>query len=226
VSTKGLRVQVGADKFGWVHFTELQDDYCLNVYQLKGQLESWLGGYRPCVVLREEPLQLSFRESLFELGMPRHMAELAPWKDREQNGDLRTRLALFGVAGLKVGMLFMGYIKSCSEKGCFITLAEGVDIRVPLAELSDEPVKNPAAEFYPGMLALGRLTREKMDPSNPIDKRMEGSMRASIIQHGYCVNDSTLKPGLVVAGRVWGHTRNSAIISIEGCNERGVLCPG
>lgn len=54
---------------------------------------------------------------------------------------------------------------------------------------------------------------------------LEGSLRKSILKHGYCVNRDTLRVGLTVAGYVFGYTKNSAIVAISGCKERGVLCP-
>ena len=47
------------------------------------------------------------------------------------NGDLRTRMILYGRTALKLGMIFMGYIRSCTNKGCFVTISKGIDIRIP-----------------------------------------------------------------------------------------------
>lgn len=50
--------------------------------------------------------------------------------------------------GLKVGMLFFGYVKSISDKGCFISMSSHYDIRVELSELSDERVIDMHKQFY------------------------------------------------------------------------------
>lgn len=76
-------------------------------------------------------------------GMPKTLKEcLEVCRDRERNGDLRTRIGLYGAAGLKPGMVFLGWVRSSSEKGVFVTLTQEVDVRVPFSELSDGIVRD------------------------------------------------------------------------------------
>lgn len=68
-------------------------------------------------------------------GVPSSIKEcIARYGEVEKNGDYRSRLLVLpNGGGLKAGMLFFGYVKAVSDKGCFVTLAKGYDVRVELA---------------------------------------------------------------------------------------------
>lgn len=51
--------------------------------------------------------------------------------------------------------LLQGYVKSCSPKGCFVTLGPNIDARILMANLSTTFIDDPAKEFPPGKLVHG-----------------------------------------------------------------------
>lgn len=51
--------------------------------------------------------------------------------------------------------LWHRFVKSCSEKGCFVSLGRNIDGRVLLSRLSDKYVASPAKTFPPGKLVQG-----------------------------------------------------------------------
>ena len=55
----------------------------------------------------------------------------------EKRGDYRARIEAVGPAGLKLETVAFGYIKTFSDKGCFISLSRNFEVRVDRSELSD-----------------------------------------------------------------------------------------
>jgi rRNA biogenesis protein RRP5 len=51
------------------------------------------------------------------------------------------------VSELAPGQVVYGYVRNCSQKGCFVSLGRGVDARVLLSNLSDTFVPAPAAAY-------------------------------------------------------------------------------
>ena len=60
-----------------------------------------------------------------------------------------------------------------------------------------------------------------------LSKREDGKFDATLKEHGvkfgYQLEDTRLKPGLLVKGVVTGHFKNAAVLSIPGCQYVGVL---
>jgi hypothetical protein len=52
------------------------------------------------------------------------------YSEAEKQGDLRNRLLTIGSSSLNVDMVCFGYIKSCQENGCFVSLSHNYDVRV------------------------------------------------------------------------------------------------
>lgn len=135
VSIQGsvARLQYGKDEFGSCHITEVTDMILPN--PLRTELE--IGSYRTGRLISEG--WFSLRESIVRHGIPKDMKEcVSRYGDAEKNGDYRSRLLVLpNGGGLKAGMLFFGYVKAVSDKGCFVSLSSLYDIRVELSELSD-----------------------------------------------------------------------------------------
>lgn len=187
------------------------------------QTELEMGEYRVGRIISEG--WLSLRESIVKNGIPSDMKEcVSRYSEAEKNGDYRSRLLLMpNGGGLKVGMLFFGYVKSISDKGCFIVLGNHYDIRVEISELSDDRVVDMHKQFYENKLVFGRLIAEKHKPNDPNLKLFDGSLRESVVKYGYQLNFDTLKVGLTVEGKVTGYTKGNALISLDGCKYRGIM---
>ena len=134
----GLMVQLGSHSVGRVHLTdmadELKDDPCSS-YDVGQAIQ-----VRVLHVSSNGEVDLSLRES--RLGNKRKKAMDAEIED---------------ISTIVPGERVKGYVKSTSNKGCFVSLSRRVDAMCKLSNLADGFVADPAKEFPPGKLVEGRV---------------------------------------------------------------------
>lgn len=122
VSRQGcsLRVQISCDEFRNCHICDVSD--IISPYPLA---DFNVGSYAIGRIIDDKYICL--RKTIVVNGFPKNMQEC---KKNETLGDYRARIDTFGGASLKVDMLVFGYVKACTEKGCFISIARNFDVRV------------------------------------------------------------------------------------------------
>lgn len=74
---------------------------------------------------------ICLRDSVVMNGIPKSMIECKEkYQADELRGDFRNRLLTVGSAGLKENMVLFGYVKSFTEKGCFVSISNDFEVRV------------------------------------------------------------------------------------------------
>lgn len=86
-------------------------------------------------------------------------------------------------------MICFGYIKTTSEKGCFVSLAYNYQVRVERCELSDSHINDKEKQFKSNKLVLLRLISSKVKTNEPNKFFFDASLRESVIKYGYPIND-------------------------------------
>ncbi|KAL0817225.1 rRNA biogenesis protein RRP5 isoform X1 [Brassica napus] len=162
----GLRVQIGPNVFGRVHFTEINDSWVSN--PLDGFHE---GQFVKCKVLEISnsskgtlQIELSLRTSLD--GMTSDQLSEA------SNNNVNICKRFERIEDLSPDMAIQGYVKNTMSKGCFIMLSRKLDAKVLLSNLSDTFVKDPEKEFPVGKLVTGRVLNVES-----LSKRVEVTLK-------------------------------------------------
>eukprot|EP00963_Diacronema_lutheri_P007157 scaffold626_cov337-Pavlova_lutheri.AAC.42 len=120
---------------------------------------------------------------------------------------------------LSVGQFVRGYVKSISSKGCFVTIARGMDAFVQLKNLADTFVVDPLHVFPPGTLVKGTVIKVLPDKN-----QVEISLRPSQGGHaGERGSLSDFQEGEVVEGTVRKLEVYGVFVSIDRCQISG-LC--
>lgn len=130
-----------------------------------------------------------------------------------------------GSAGLKENTVLFGYIKTFSEKGCFVSLSNDFEVRLEMCELTDDFIADKAKFYPPNKLILIRLINEKVKPNDPTKHLFDASARESVIKMGYPINEEALMVGLTVSGKVSGYTKGKALIKLDGSKFTGIMNP-
>jgi hypothetical protein len=73
-------------------------------------------------------------------------ASAPPASSAPKEGEAR-QAEVSAVSELAPGQVVYGYVRNCSQKGCFVSLGRSVDARVLLSNLSDTFVPAPAAAY-------------------------------------------------------------------------------
>jgi len=83
-----------------------------------------------------------------------------------------------------------GYIKSYSDRGCFISLSRNFDVRVEKTELSDHFIEHKEHIFVPNKLVLCRLINARTVAKGKNNNvQIDASLRESVVKFGYPLND-------------------------------------
>lgn len=126
VGQKGafLRLQVAKNEFKNCHISDVTD--MILPYPFA---EVNIGEY---VIGRLLPNgAICLRNSVVMNGIPKNMVDCKEkYSEQELRGDYRNRILTVGSAGLKEDMVLFGYVKSFTEKGCFISITNDFDVRV------------------------------------------------------------------------------------------------
>jgi len=115
------------------------------------------------------------------------------------------------VGDCAAGSVVWGYVKSCSQKGLFVSLGRGVDARVLLSNLSDAFVKAPAEVFPPGTRVQGRVLS-----ADPKSGRLELSLKASDVSAQQLLKLQDLSVGQLVRGVVKRVEPYGVFVSLDG----------
>lgn len=143
----------------------------------------------------------------------------------EKRGDYRARIEAVGPSALKLETVAFGYIKTYSDKGCFISLSRNFDVRVDKSELSDLFLNRKEQIFTPNKLVLLRLINSKTKGEDINNVQFDASLRESVVKHGYPLNDEILAEGvgLTVKGLVTGYTKGKALVRLESSKFTGII---
>jgi rRNA biogenesis protein RRP5 len=143
----------------------------------------------------------------------------------EKRGDYRARIEAVGPSALKLDTVAFGYIKTLSDKGCFISLSRHFDVRVERSELSDHLITHPEQVFTANKLVLFRLINIKTKNGDTSKYQMDASLRESVVKYGYPLNDEILETGvgLTVNGSVTGYVKGKALVRLESSKFTGII---
>lgn len=123
-------------------------------------------------------------------GAPQSMKEVVQHYGKdEKRGDFRARIEAVGPSALKLETVAFGYVKTLSDKGCFISLSRNFDVRVERSEFSDEYLPHPEQVFTPNKLVLLRLISVKERHGENAKYQIDASLRESVVKYGYPLND-------------------------------------
>lgn len=122
-------------------------------------------------------------------------------------------------------MVCFGYIKTCLEAGCFISLSHNYEVRVDKSELSDIYIKDKEKEFKNNKLVLCRLISSKVKNNTPNVVLYDASLRESVIKYGYPLNDQILEHGvgLTVEGTIKGYVKGKALVQLHSSKFTGII---
>ncbi|KAJ3251091.1 rRNA biogenesis protein rrp5 [Boothiomyces macroporosus] len=124
-----------------------------------------------------------------------------------------------GIA-IKVGDIVSGYVRSISDKGCFVSLSHAVHARVKISELSDEFVKE-----WKDLYKVGQLVQGKILSINSSNNQVELSLKKSNLVPGSArVGFEAIKPKTVMNGIVKKIESFGIFIILEGTNNISGLC--
>ncbi|KAK3236152.1 hypothetical protein CYMTET_53700 [Cymbomonas tetramitiformis] len=214
-----LQVQLGVRSFGRVHITDMRDEWVEDA--MKGVSE---GDLLQCYVLQcdaaGQRIDLSLRASRGG-ALGKRTAKTAK-TEKKSSGSAAAVAELKSAADLQIGQLVSGYVKNCSQKGCFVALARNIDAYIRLGNLSDQFVNDPTVSFPQGKLVQGRVLS-----LDPITKRasfecvevtlksdLGGSDRAPLQRRGGQVAE------IEVGATMWGTIRKveeiGVFINMEG----------
>lgn len=146
--------------------------------------------------------------------------------------SMRASLVADAVAGnftpasapqLNVDDIVTGYVAAISKKGCFVTIAQGVQARAQLKNLSDEFVDDIEAAFPPGKLVAGRIIEVRTIKGK--GRVVELSMKPSVLVDSDTprLRWTQLKVGLVLSGRVRKVESYGVFVTLDGSDMSG-LC--
>eukprot|EP00899_Mesostigma_viride_P026493 jgi/Mesvir1/7028/Mv09156-RA.1 len=125
---------------------------------------------------------------------------------------------------LKPGGEILGYVKSISTKGCFVSVAPGVDARVMLCNLSDSFVADPVKAFPPGKLVKGRVVSvDTAKGKVEMSLRLLGDAKGVSFGGKGGVQLADLRVGQVVMGTVKRVESFGVFITVENSRVDG-LC--
>lgn len=117
----------------------------------------------------------------------------------------------------KVGELVTAIVASTTATGCFMRVDRATSARVLLRDLSDDFIKDPQAEFQPGKLVAGRVTKKS-------DRGLELSLKASVVSDDVAVvKFKDLKEGMTVKGTITKVQPYGVFVKIEKSTISG-LC--
>ncbi|TYZ63090.1 hypothetical protein PybrP1_002620 [[Pythium] brassicae (nom. inval.)] len=117
----------------------------------------------------------------------------------------------------KVGDLVTAIVASTTTTGCFVRVDRATSARVLLRDLSDDFIKDPQAEFLPGKLVAGRVTKKS-------DRGLELSLKASVVSDDVAVvKFRDLKEGMTVKGTITKVQPYGVFVKIEKSTISG-LC--
>lgn len=235
VLKRGVRVQYGRDAFGFVDIMELYDEfYAYPLKKIEEKLNTFILGRIIAFSVAEDEnakqgneIFLTLRESVLN---PANWKAIAPegstlqFKKKlgyqEENGDLRSRIYKLGLTSIKPNQVFVGYVTQTNDKGCFVKLTFNVSGRASHKELSDVNLLNPSSTFFENKLVIARILAIREDG------KIDITLRENPVKYGYLVDDSVLKPGLIVRAVVSGFTKSvTAILSIIGSKHTATLKP-
>lgn len=118
-----------------------------------------------------------------------------------------------------LGDMKSGFIKSISEKGCFVDFSRTQYARVKIAELSDDFIQDWKSMFKPGTLVTGKII--SADAEN---NRYEMSLKKSKCNPEFKkLSYTDLEPGMRVSGTVKNIQKFGIFINIDSSDISG-LC--
>lgn len=159
-------------------------------------------------------------------GLPQAMKDVVQhYGEDEKRGDYRARIEAVGPSALKLETVVFGYIKTLSDKGCFISLSRHFDVRVERSEYSDHFLAHPEQVFTPNKLVLCRLINIKSRNGESASFQIDASLRESVVKFGYPLNDEILETGvgLTVNGIVTGYVKGKALVRLESSKFTGII---
>lgn len=119
-----LRVQTRENEFKNCHICDITD--LISPHPLH---EYNVGDYTIGRIINEK--EITLRKSLVLNGLPQSMKEVVQhYAKDEKRGDFRARIEAVGPSALKLETVAFGYVKTLSDKGCFISLSRNFDVRV------------------------------------------------------------------------------------------------
>lgn len=196
VKPPSVMVRLGAHSYGRVCITELLPPSQWKNGMLK--LPQFAAGtFVRCVVLSSgSNIDLSLRQDA--LDRPAAYVQ-APVSDHS------------------VGDLVTAIVASTTTTGCFVRVNRQTSARVLLRDLSDDFIKDPQAEFQPGKLVAGRVTKKS-------DRGIELSLKASVVSDDVAVvKFKDLKEGMTVKGTITKVQTYGVFVKIEKSTISG-LC--
>ncbi|CAK9145936.1 unnamed protein product [Ilex paraguariensis] len=211
----GLLVQINPHLYGKVHFAELTDLWVSD--PLSGYHEGKFVKCKVCAISFSAKstlhVDLSLRSSL------NHMDDqkFGGLSDNVNSSSQRVEK----IEDLHPNMVIQGYVKSITQKGCFIMLSREVDAKILLSNLSDSYVENPQKEFPIGKLVIGRVVSVE-----PLSKRVEVTLKTSgaITVSKADINDfNSLNVGDIISGKIRRVESYGLFITVDHTNLVG-LC--
>jgi rRNA biogenesis protein RRP5 len=219
VHGNSLRVQTRENEFKNCHvcdITDLVTPFPLHEYQV--------GDYTIGRIVSDK--EITLRKSLVLNGLPQTMKDVVQYYgEDEKRGDYRARIEAAGPAALKLETVAFGYIKTLSDKGCFISLSRNFDVRIERSEYSDHFLAHPEHLFTPNKLVLCRLINIKSKTGDTGKFQIDASLRESVVKFGYPLNDEILETGigLTVHGIVTGYVKGKALVRLESSKFTGII---
>ena len=193
---RGLDVQLGVSMFGRAHLTELSDEW------VQEPLASFaVGSYVRAVIT-----SLGDASGSISSGVEVSLRAAAISAASSAKVDKHARPA--SMADVEAGDLVRGYVKTISNKGCFVSLARQVDGFVGVRYFSDEFIK---AEDLGKLVQVGTLVVARALPrSGSQSGALPLTLRRSDVEGGTYVKPAEssplafedLHPGMLIAGKV------------------------
>eukprot|EP00958_Prasinococcus_capsulatus_P013529 scaffold1399_cov410-Prasinococcus_capsulatus_cf.AAC.8 len=216
----GLSVQLSAHSFGRVHVTDLADRWPAHAIQ-----RFQPGDMVKCVVLsvssRSNKLQIDLSMRPSRGGCGGLLAQKAS-REEEREAELPLVEEISDREDLQPGQLVYGYVKHCSQKGCFVALGRNIDAMVGVSKLADKYMNKPEVAFPRGCRVYGKVLEIKADgkislslrDSDVFGKDKEGSRFKGLAQ---------LAEGEVIRGTVLRVVDFGVFIAVDKTKATG-LC--
>lgn len=159
----GLIVKVGTGVTGRVHRTDISDVFVDN------PTEKFKKG-------------MKVRYAIVRLDKKRKQVDLSLRKSRtdpDQVNDDETDVApeVKSIDELSEGQVLLGYVDNVADSGVFVTVGRNVTVRIKIAHLSDEFVKE-----WKGLYKVGQLVKLKVLQVDSGSKRAEGTLKRSMVE--------------------------------------------
>jgi rRNA biogenesis protein RRP5 len=119
----------------------------------------------------------------------------------------------------KFGEIVHGFVKTISEKGCFVDLTRDHYARIKICDLSDAFIKDWKTAFPPGKLVQGKITKVD-DERKQYEMSLKNSVMDPLLKK---LEFSDLKAGMKVSGSVRKIEKFGIFILLDGSSISG-LC--